>query len=175
MSLNLSAGVRTDSRDEYLKSLFITSPSQPEFNLPHNPAASTTRPLKPVKAGLTTKKRAATRNQYTQLVQYPSPLSPYTSRPSVATRRHAPVLRIEAEKVNGGGTITELKVLLTRDAAVYHLIAARLATGGWIKVESTRRKRLEDELRWLGMTGLEAELDAVKLKSAVWKGGEGYI
>ena len=169
-----------DDRDEYLRSLFITSPSQLEFNPPSLPNPSPTLPLNTgpkVKGGTSssTRKRAATRNQYTQLVQYPSPLSPYVSKLSVAARRQAPALKVKAEDVDGGGIFTELRVLLARDAAVYHLIAARLATGTWVKVDSINRKRLEEELRWLGTSGLEVELDAGKLKNAVLKGGEGYI
>ena len=116
-----------------------------------------------------TRKRAATRNQYTQLAQYPSPSSPYTPALALSTRRKAPQLKVQAEETDGAGSITELKVLLTRDAAVYHLIAARMATGAWVKV-GARRKRLQDELRWLGMTEL-----LLGLENRPRNGGIGYI
>lgn len=122
-------------------------------------------PTPPLRTG---KKRATTRNQYTQLYQYPSPLSPLTS---LGARRNAP--KLELEEADGGGRITTCIVLLTRDASCYHLLACRLATGSWPKMDSARRRRLEEEVRWLDMVGLLHEVGGMKDK--VKRGGDGYI
>jgi hypothetical protein len=72
-----------------------------------------------------------------------------------------------------------MHILLSRDAAPYHLIAARLLGGLWPKMEAVRRKRVEDELRWAGMEGLIKELAGRGGKegrrSGVTRGGQGYI
>lgn len=83
---------------------------------------------------------------------------------------------MEPREVYGGGTITELKILLCRDAAVYGPIIHRLIRGVFPLMEC-RRRRVEEELVWLGMEGLSEEI-AVRArgrKSMVLRGGEGYI
>lgn len=147
---------KSDDSDEYLKSMYVTTPSQPEL---------TTPPL-----GDPGRRRAATRNQYIQLRPFPSPLSPLTS---LSIRRNAP--RLQVEEHDGGGRITALVVLLARDASSYHILGCRLATGKWPKMEGTRRQRLEEELLWLGMMGMLRELQQIPQQSLVRRGGVGYI
>jgi len=123
----------------------------------------------------TGKKRAATRNQYIQQAHFPSPGSTFASPTSLAVRRHAPEPKLQLEEADGGGTITELTVLITRDAAAYHVIAARLSTGEWSKMDSAKRKRVEGECRWLGMEALADEMADLRGKSMVLRGVAGYI
>jgi hypothetical protein len=142
-------------RDEYLKSLLIDD--SPPAHLPN---------LRVVQA-----KRAATRNQYTQqkAALYPSISSGFVN---LSSRRNVQPLTIEA---NGGGVIVEMKLLLMRDAGLFHLLVARLVEGIWSNIDG-RRKRMEEECRWLGMEGLVVELQRLKRgKSMVLKGGTGYI
>lgn len=58
------------------------------------------------------------------------------------------------------GMITELTVLLQRDAGAWHAIASRLCSGSWPSLEGKRR-RVEDECRWAGMDPLLAELASI--------------
>lgn len=58
------------------------------------------------------------------------------------------------------GTLTELTVLLQRDAAAWHVIASRLCSGSWPEMAG-RRRRVEDECRWAGMEPLLSELDKI--------------
>jgi hypothetical protein len=90
-------------------------------------------------------------------------------------RRHAPEPRVQIEEADGGGALTELTVLITRDASVYHLIAGRLATDEWTRMDSVKRKRVEEECRWLGMSGLAEEMAELRGQSMVLRGGSGYI
>lgn len=124
------------------------------------------------------KTRARTRNQYTQQLLYPSPSSPFVTGPTepLQIRRRVASLHLGPREVESGGAITELKILLLRDAAVYGPIAHRLIYGMFPPMEGKRRKA-EEECIWLGMEGL-AEETAARLKgqkSMVLKGGEGYI
>lgn len=56
------------------------------------------------------------------------------------------------------GVVTELTVLLPRDAGAWHAIASRLCSGNWPLLDG-KRKRVEAECRWAGMTGLAEELE----------------
>jgi hypothetical protein len=135
-----------------------------------------TKPLQPVKSLAPVKKRAVTRNQYAQLNQYPSPLSPLRSNSlSVGARRNAPGAALKVEEADGGGRIITLVVLLHRDASAYHTLAARWGTGAWPKMECAKRRRVEDELRWLGMDEMVDEVEGVKQRSMVLRGGGGYV
>lgn len=161
-----------DGRDEYLKSLWISSPSLLEFPVPPPVPPMPRSSINP-KTG---KKRAATRNQYIQQAQFPSPSSPFTHHTApLAIRRQVAQPSIEVQEADGGGVITELTVLITRDAAVYHLIAARLSTGDWVKMDSSKKKRVEEECAWLGMGGLAGEMAELLGRSMVLRGGSGYI
>ena len=165
--------------DEYLNSLRLTSsppldvtksPSLPEP--PPKPLASA-RPE--VNNGV---KRAHTRNQYVQQYLYPSPSSPLVPReivPLIIRRKVAP-LRLEPTEVEGGGTITELKILLLRDAGVYGPIVHRLIHGTFPNLEG-RRRRVEEECMWLGIEGMSKEIHGKSKarQSMVLRGGEGYI
>jgi hypothetical protein len=89
--------------------------------------------------------------------------------------------------------ITELKILLLRDAMPYHLIAQRLiagksaSTGLAFGGDEARKMRVGEEARWLGMVRLADELsDGPRAapvpvpslkhkKSGVITGGQGYI
>ncbi|ORY33099.1 hypothetical protein BCR39DRAFT_521237 [Naematelia encephala] len=158
-------------KDEYFRSLWISTPDQPNFEIP----ALSTLPG-------TSKKRAQTRNQYTQhlLPHFPSPGSSFTppahANSTLSLRRNAPKLSLDPKVIDGGGLITELRILLYRDAGAWHAIAGRLATGHWSGMEG-RRRRVEDEAKWAGMSGLVDELAGVegRKKSLVLRGGEGYI
>ncbi|ORX39204.1 hypothetical protein BD324DRAFT_618837 [Kockovaella imperatae] len=187
-------------RDEYMKSIYM-SPSQAHFmdlplplsvnrqmseyefpplpplpNLPPDLAKklSQSRPT-PKIVTLPGEKKRAVKNQYTQLDPYPSPssalLSPQTS---LGARRKGQNLKIEAKLLDGGGTITQLTVLLMRDANVYHLLVARLV-GGTFEASDEQREALEVECRWLGMIGLADEIGWRRERSMVRRGGEGYI
>lgn len=145
---------------------------------PSQPATLTPGPTAPLKtAGLAIqpKKRAATRNQYTKLLPYPSPLSPYTHTAALGARRRAPPLQVTTEEVDGGGRVTTYTVLLSRDAGVYHAIAARLSMGDWGRMDGVKRKKVEEECGWLGMEQLRGEVVGLKQKSSVIRGGEGYV
>ena len=122
------------------------------------------------------KKRAAKRNQYTQQDYFPSPASPLAPRTiSLAARRKTKPLRVDVSEQCGGGTITQLKVLIPRNASIYHVIAARLLTGSFPSIEGKRRE-LEEECKWLGMDGLLGEIwGGKRQKSLVLQGGGGYI
>ncbi|KAK4683516.1 hypothetical protein P7C73_g6733, partial [Tremellales sp. Uapishka_1] len=138
-------------RDEYLLSLTLdTSPPPPKQKpLP---------PVMPISPG----KRAQTRNQYTQLALKSTPplrIRKSNPNPTPATR----------------GWITEMRILLLRDAVPYHLLAERLISGHWGKVEG-RKRRIEEELKWLGgQLTFGQELKKDRGRSMVFKGGEGYI
>jgi hypothetical protein len=54
--------------------------------------------------------------------------------------------------------VTELTVLLQRDASAWHAIASRLCSGHWPLLDG-RRKRVETECKWAGMAGLVQELE----------------
>jgi hypothetical protein len=160
--------------DEYLQSLMLPDspdilksfPPPPPLPLPES--FSITIPS-------TNKPRAQTRNQYAQQDKFPSPSSPYTARshtlPLVMPRRqNAHALTISTAPVpepcpkDGGGVITELKILLLRDAMPYHLIAQRLiagksaSTGLAFGGDEARKMRVGEEARWLGMVRLADEL-----------------
>ena len=170
------------SRDEYFKSLWVSSPTELAHQydevppVPPVPVRSKDRPSPTAEPGTT--KRAVKRNQYTQLTKFPSPSSSYTLQTnlplntlSIQSRRaYAPRSPLKLAKPKG--TITEVTVLLLRDAALYHAIAQRLINGRFGPLDGRRRK-VEEECEWLGMRKLAEEL--VRGKSMVLHGGEGYI
>ena len=79
----------------------------------------------------------------------------------------------DEDEVQGG--VTEIRVLLLRDAGPYHHIAHRLLSGAWA-CDHKMLKQVREELRWLGMNGLGVEVDLLRgERSAVRRGGEGYI
>lgn len=117
------------------------------------------------------KHKARTRNQFVQQGIPARPaLSASASSPALLDKAAAQAARATPHSTSGdaGG---QIKILLMRDAVPYHLIANRLLRGSFPRMEGKRR-RVEDELRWLGMNGLAAE---VTRRSLVLKGGEGYI
>lgn len=59
---------------------------------------------------------------------------------------------------SASGVVTELTVLLQRDASAWHAIASRLCSGTWPLLDG-RRKRVEAECKWAGMAGLAQELE----------------
>lgn len=59
---------------------------------------------------------------------------------------------------SASGVVTELTVLLQRDASAWHAIASRLCSGQWPLLDG-RRKRVETECRWAGMAALAQELE----------------
>lgn len=94
--------------------------------------------------------------------------------------------------ITENGNITEIRILLLRDSMPYHLIAQRLIAGSFVNTslsttgDPIMRRKLEDELRWLGMTRLAEELGDTQhrmaqgpvlrhKKSGVITGGQGYI
>jgi hypothetical protein len=151
------------------------------------------------------KPRAQKRNQYAQQDKFPSPSSPYTARshilpillaPAVPrNNRHTLKISTTAEMKSPtvqNGTITELNILLLRDSMPYHIIAQRLIAGSFVNTSLTSNrdpslhKRVEEELRWLGMSRLADELGDSQQrmaqgpvlkhkKSGVITGGRGYI
>lgn len=172
----------------------------------------------------TNKPRAHTRNQYAQQDKFPSPSSPFTARsintlplnlPSSAKKAPltistaplppTPALAatppVELPKIkDAGGQVTEFRILLLRDSMPYHIIAQRLISGSFVNTalhgdtNTGRRRKVEEEARWLGMTRLVQELGDGPLahhersssssskqpglkhkKSAVLTGGQGYI
>jgi hypothetical protein len=148
----------------------------------------------------TNKPRAQTRNQYAQQDKFPSPSSPFTARshtlPLVLPFKqnvHALTISTSAVPIpcpkEGGGIITELKILLLRDAMPYHLIAQRLIAGNFasacfLNEDESRKRKVMDEARWLGMNRLADELSDLPQKpvptlkhkkSGVITGGQGYI
>jgi len=138
------------------------------------------KPTPLVKPDPQTRKRAQTRNQYTQRLKFPSPSSPLIPRPTepLSIRRKAPPLKLELTEAEGGGTITELRILLLRDAAVYGPIVHRLIHGTFPAMAMQGRKKgVEVECIWLGMESFVEELSGAvrKKESLVLKGGEGYI
>ena len=161
--------------EEYLKSLFIASPPPANYlDLlpPPTQQAPITSPM-----SSSGRKRAVTRNQYAQQEHFPSPSSPFSARSTapLRLRRHAPALTVNPIEQDGGGVITELKVLLLRDASAYQYIVARLINGLFPRLEGKRRK-VEEECLWLGMKSLAEEAEAQKReRTMVSKGGAGYI
>lgn len=167
-------------RDEYFKSLWVSSPTElgDQYDevppVPPVPVRAKDRPSPTV----STAKRAVRRNQYTQLTKFPSPSSSYTlqsnlplNAPSIQSRRaFAPRFPLKLAKPKG--TVTEVTVLLLRDAVLYHAIAQRLINGRFGPLDGKRRK-VEEECEWLGMRKLADEL--VRGKSMVLHGGDGYI
>lgn len=161
----------------------------------------------------TNKPRAQTRNQYAQQDKFPSPSSPFTARsirtlPLNVPPRKAPLSISTAalpppsppKLKDGGGRLTEIRILLLRDSMPYHLIAQRLITGSFVntalhgETNIAKKKKVEDEARWLGMTRLAEELGETSgerqlapgsggpggpglrhKKSGVLTGGQGYI
>lgn len=157
----------------------------------------------------TNKPRAQTRNQYAQQDKFPSPSSPFTARSihtlplNVPSRKGPlsistaalplPPLPSTPKLQDGGGRLTEIRILLLRDSMPYHMIAQRLITGSFVntalhgEINISKKKKVEDEARWLGMTRLVEELsDAADRqgmpgpglrhkKSGVLTGGQGYI
>jgi len=155
--------------------------------------------------------RAQKRNQYTQQDKFPSPSSPYTARSHTLPLLLAPAVprsKIHSLKISTSalpqlpvevmppitenGNITEIQILLLRDSMPYHLIAQRLIAGSFVNTSLSNngdpvlRRKLEDELRWLGMTRLAEELGDSQhrmaqgpvlrhKKSGVITGGQGYI
>ena len=154
----------------------VSTPSKPILSSPSKPALSS--PPKPtLSPALEPKKRARTRNQYIQQTLYPSPSSPFTPHTTepLNIRRRAPSLSLKPTEADGGGMITELKILLLRDAGNYGFIVHRLLFGSFPAVEG-RRRAVEEECGWLGMEGLRGEIGGVRRrKSMVHRGGEGYI
>jgi len=90
------------------------------------------------------------------------------------------------------GTITELNILLLRDSIPYHTIAQRLIAGSFVNTslsshqDPSLQKKVQEELRWLGMSRLADELGDRQQrlangpvlkhkKSGVITGGHGYI
>jgi hypothetical protein len=67
---------------------------------------------------------------------------------------------VTANIIQGNDTLTELWILLQRDAAAWHTIAARLCSGSWPEMAG-RRRRVENECRWAGMESLLDELAAM--------------
>lgn len=59
---------------------------------------------------------------------------------------------------SASGVVTELTVLIQRDASAWHAIASRLCSGQWPLLDG-RRKRVEAECKWAGMAGLAQELE----------------
>lgn len=108
---------------------------------------------------------------------------------------------IELPKIkDAGGRITELRILLLRDSMPYHIIAQRLVSGSFVNtalhgdIDTGRRRKVEEEARWLKMARLVQELGdgpsarherspsssskqpgLKHKKSAVLTGGQGYI
>jgi hypothetical protein len=157
------------------------------------------------------KPRAQKRNQYAQQDKFPSPSSPYTARShtlplllaparprntihslKISTSATAQPSAVAMPPVKQSGTITEINILLLRDSMPYHLIAQRLIAGSFVNTSLSAngdpviRKKLEEELRWLGMTRLAEELGDSQYrmaqgsvlrhkKSGVISGGQGYI
>lgn len=147
----------------------------------------------------TNKPRAQTRNQYAQQDKFPSPSSPFTARSHTLSlvlpfKQNVHALTISTAAVpvpcpkEGGGTITELKILLLRDAMPHHLIAQRLIAGNYATAgldgDEYRKRKVMIEARWLGMNRLADELSVLPQKpvptlkhkkSGVITGGQGYI
>lgn len=173
-------------RDEYLKSMFIADTSAMSFlDAPPTSVVSAKSTVDQRNSLGGSRKRATTRNQYTQKEQYPSPSSTFTS-PTLNRARTLPLnvrrkkvqLSLDPVEVDGGGVITEVKVLLSRDAGVYQYITARLLSGKLPRnLVGSKRREVREECRWLGMGVLEEELElpAPREKSMVFKGGRGYI
>lgn len=78
-------------------------------------------------------------------------------------------------------TITEIRLLILRDSAPYHILAQRLVTGAFTRGSSMMsektRRRVEDEARWLGMSRLVEELGDLgrKKEERRRRGGKGYL
>lgn len=151
------------------------------------------------------KPRAQKRNQYAQQDKFPSPSSPYTARSHTLPLMLAPAVprnnrhTLKISTINDVkpvpiqyGTLTEIEILLLRDAAPYHIIAQRLIAGSFVNtsLSSSRdpliHRKVEEELRWLGMSRLADELGESQQrlaqgptlkhkKSGVITGGRGYI
>jgi len=151
------------------------------------------------------KPRAQKRNQYAQQDKFPSPSSPFTARsqalplliaPAVPrNQRHTLKISTTAEPKSipvQTGIIAEIDILLLRDALPYHIIAQRLIAGSFVNTtlassrDPSLHKKVEDELRWLGMARLADELGGSQQrmvlgptlkhkKSGVITGGRGYI
>lgn len=86
----------------------------------------------------------------------PRAASAATSRSEASTSASASVSDAESS-----GLLTEITVLLQRDASAWHAIASRLCAGQWPSLDGKRR-RVEEECRWAGMGGLLDELRSVK-------------
>jgi hypothetical protein len=193
--------------DEYLQSLML--PDSPDL-LKHFPPPPPHPDSYSITIPSSNKPRAQKRNQYAQQDKFPSPSSPYTARshilpillaPAVPrNNRHTLKISTTAEMKTtemktvtaSSGTITELNILLLRDSMPYHIIAQRLIAGSFVNTslssnrDPTLHKKVEEELRWLGMSRLADELGdsqhrmaqgpALKhKKSGVITGGRGYI
>lgn len=213
MSLPTYHGLEVDvdadykTRDEYLRSLML--PDSPSF-LKDFPPPPPIPDAFSISMPTTNRPRAHTRNQYTQQDKFPSPSSPFTARSfntlplnlppkkaplTISTSALPPPPLPSPPKAKDGGGLTELRILLLRDSMPYHIIAQRLISGSFVNtalhgdINHTRRKKVEEEARWLGMTRLVQELgDGMHVeptgsggqglrhkKSAVLTGGQGYI
>jgi hypothetical protein len=196
-------------RDEYLQSLML--PDSPDI-LQHFPP-----PPLPESYSITipssNKPRAQKRNQYAQQDKFPSPSSPYTARSQLlplllapappknhvhslkisTTPTRPPVPALEPKNpARQAATLTEIRILLLRDAVPYHLVTQRLIAGSFVNTrlatseDTGLKKKVEEECRWLGMTRLAEELGENQQrivqglglkhkKSGVITGGHGYI
>lgn len=195
------------SSDEYLQSLML--PDSPDL-LKHFPPPPPLPDSFSITIPSSNKPRAQKRNQYAQQDKFPSPSSPYTARSHILPILLAPAIprdNRQTLKISTTaslkspletkptpvqtGTITEINVLLLRDSMPYHVIAQRLIAGSFVNTSlSSNRdpllhKKVEEELRWLGMSRLADELGDNQRrmagpvlkhkKSGVITGGRGYI
>lgn len=185
----------THHSDEYLRSLML--PDSPSFlkDFPVPPPVPSMPESISISIPTTDKPRARTRNQYAQHDKFPSPSSPFTSRSAQTLplnlpprpTKAAPLTISTAPEVRG--QMIELRILLLRDSMPYHIIAQRLISGNFVntalhgETNTTRKRKVEDEARWLGMTRLAEELGdrgpqgpgLRHKKSGVLTGGQGYI
>lgn len=110
--------------------------------------------------------------------QYPPTAYPFAGLPpladlpaALAQAKAAAEARVQAQQARVGrprastcpvpaaGVVTELTILLQREAGAWHAIASRLCSGSWPCLDG-RRRRVEDECKWAGMDALVAELRA---------------
>ncbi|WWD21348.1 hypothetical protein CI109_105832 [Kwoniella shandongensis] len=121
-------------RDEYLKSLFITSPTT-HFNPIGFPSPPTTLPSLPngqtqtqTQDLITGRKRAQTRNQYTQLLnKFPTPTSPYLS-PKLASLNLANSMRGHITSNNQSKVGTTAPLNIRRHVKPLNIIATTTTT-----------------------------------------------
>ncbi|WWC91129.1 uncharacterized protein L201_006070 [Kwoniella dendrophila CBS 6074] len=109
-------------------------------------------------------KRGVTSKQYEQLQTiYPTPLSSLAPIPNTSASAEANEVSKDSISTHIKNIIREIRIYVPREANSWHQITHRMISGTWNvdSISTPSKKRIIDELGWIGMTKLKEEFISI--------------